>query len=149
MGLQGTGTQLSSYLTDGQALTPVEATQVKPVILVADDEAVVRTVLKSMLTRLGYEVMLACDAAEAINLYESHYSGIDLVLFDLYLPDMTGEMLYAQLRLIKPDTRAVLITGNCESDLLPDVVAAGVNGILGKPFDVAQLKEAVTGVLAA
>jgi CheY-like chemotaxis protein len=148
MGLQETGTHLSAYL-DGATLTadPVSEER-KRTILVADDEAVVRTVLKSMLTRLGYNVLLADSAAEAINVYESHYAGIDMVFFDLFLNDMTGDMLYAQLRLIHPGTRAVLVTGNCESELIPEIMASGADGILGKPFDVLQLKETIANVLA-
>ena len=127
-----------------------EVTQTaRPTILVADDEAVVRTVLKSMLTRLGYDVLLADNATEAISVYEAQHTGIDLVFFDLFLPDMTGDMLYAQLQLIDPTTRAVLVTGNCESELIPEIVAAGVDGILGKPFDVAELKARITHALAA
>jgi CheY-like chemotaxis protein len=153
VGLQGSGGQLSSYLGGTQNIKVDSAGLDNPParkrVLVADDEAVVRTVLKSMLTRLGYDVLLADNAGEAINIYESHYSTIDLVLFDMSLPDHTGDVLYAQLRLIDPTTRAILVTGNCESELVPEVVAAGVNGILGKPFDVAQLSDEVARALAA
>jgi CheY-like chemotaxis protein len=149
VGLQGNGGQLASYLGDPTLSAGLDNPPARRRILVADDEAVVRTVLKSMLTRLGYEVLLADNAAEAINIYESHYATIDLVLFDMSLPDQNGDVLYAQLRMIDPTTRAVLVTGNCEGELIPDVVAAGVNGILGKPFDVAQLRDEVNRALAA
>jgi CheY-like chemotaxis protein len=152
MGLQGTGTRLSSYY-GGRAVAP----DLPPLarsgvttglrVLVADDEAIVRTVLTSMLQRLGCTVLLAGSAWEAIKIYDSHYAGIDLVIFDLMLPDMTGEKLYDQLRLINPGCRSVLITGNCESELLPELLACGVSGILPKPFDVHELQSTVARVL--
>jgi DNA-binding NarL/FixJ family response regulator len=62
---------------------------------------------------------------------------------------MTGDLLYAHLRTINPDTHAVLVTGNCESELIPEMVAAGVDGILAKPFDVAELQGQISNALAA
>jgi len=151
MGLQGSGTQLSSYYRG-----PAPAGQLglstsgkAPSVLVADDEAIVRTVLTSMLTRLGCTVILADNAAAAISTYESRYAGIDLVIFDLMLPDMTGEKLFDHLRMVNPGARCVLITGNSESELLPSLVAGGVSGILPKPFDVHELQDELTRVLAS
>jgi CheY-like chemotaxis protein len=150
MGLQGSATQLSTYYRT-PALTPDPLSLGElgglPTVLVADDEAIVRTVLTSMLQRLGCRVLLADSAAEALRMYESHYSSIDLVLFDLMIPDMTGDRLYAQLRMVNPAARAVLITGNSESELLPQLITGGVNGVLPKPFDVHELQSELSRVL--
>ncbi|MDQ3024539.1 MAG: response regulator [bacterium] len=152
MGLQENGTRLSSYY-GGSALVaelpPVKGSSTSALtVLVTDDEAIVRTVLTSMLERLGCTVILTCSAPEAIRAYESHYTSIDLVLFDLMLPGMTGDRLYEQLRMINPACRAVLITGNSESELLPDLIASGVSGVLPKPFDVHELQAELSRVFA-
>jgi CheY-like chemotaxis protein len=145
MELQGANGNLTAQHAEPAGPATSEYT---PVVLVADDEAVVRTVLHSMLRRLGCDVMLAETGQEAIDVYAAGHRGIDMVIFDLFLPDMTGERLYGELRAINPQTRAVLTTGNCEHEMLDDLIAAGVSGILPKPFDVAMLRAQVGAVLA-
>lgn len=125
-------------------------TQSEPgTVLVADDEAVVRTVISSMLRRMGYTVVLAGDGAEALRIYAGRYHEIGAVIFDLMLPDMTGEQLYGQLRRVNPGLRAMLVTGASQSEMLPQLRFDGVSRILPKPFDYADLREALTETLAA
>src|SRR5688572_11467243 len=90
----------------------------KPTVLLADDEAIVRTVATTMLKRLGYDVILAAEGHEAIAVFAREHHNIDLVIFDLMLPDMSGEELYAQLRAISPGTPAMLTTGYSECEAL-------------------------------
>src|SRR5687768_8674645 len=144
-----TGTRTTSATADSFAQVFAPDTETPPTVLVADDEAVVRTVLNAMLRRLGCNVLLAGDGREAIDIYQSQHDAIDLVIFDLFLPDMTGELLYPKLRTINPQARTVLTTGNSESEMLGDLLAAGVCGILPKPFDVAQLRTQVERALAS
>jgi two-component system, cell cycle sensor histidine kinase and response regulator CckA len=152
MALQGNGTSLNAYYPGStfELLPPALAESGQPqTVLVADDEAIVRTVVTSMLRRLGCNVITACDGREALRTYAGSYSSIDLVIFDLMLPDMTGEELYRQLRLVNPRISAMLITGYSESHLLSELMREGVSGVLAKPFDIHELQTELGRVLAA
>ena len=147
----GTNMREQPSLTDFLKSSPLEMLPAtfQLTVLVADDEAIVRTVLSSMLRRLGCTVLLASDGAEAVRLYSTYYTEIGLVIFDLMLPDMTGEQLYDQLKRVKPDLRAMLVTGYGESSLLADLSLDGLGSVLPKPFDFRELQTAMDHTLAA
>src|SRR5688500_15362152 len=119
MEYQQNGSSVAAHSVGSTA--PLAGDAPMPTVLVADDEAVVRTVLNAMLRRLGCNVMLAGDGQEALEIYQSNFAEIDLVIFDLFLPDMTGELLFPKLRTINPQARAVLTTGHSESEMLADL----------------------------
>lgn len=91
---------------------------------------------------LGYDVLTATDADQAIDLFRVGGDAIELVLLDLGMPGMSGYETLAELQLIDADV-VVIITGlDPDEERLP-----GVAKILAKPFRPAQVVDAVRGVI--
>ena len=80
-------------------------------ILVVDDEAHIRDMTHTMLTRNRYRVILASDGAEAAMVYAQRAAEIRLVITDLNMPNLDGATLGRALRRINPATRLLVISG--------------------------------------
>jgi len=101
-----------------------------PVILLAEDEPVVRSVVDYALTRAGYTVIVAADGAEALAISRAYAGKIDLLLTDVKMPGLTGPELAAALLRERPGIRIVLMTGHSSGE----VPQPWREGILFKPF---------------
>ena len=112
-------------------------------ILVVDDEASIRTLVKTVLERAGYEVTTARDGREAISLLTT--SDYDVVLLDVIMPHISGLGVVDELRRNNNAVLAhtYLLTGG-DSDQFADLP---VRGIIAKPFDlnglIAQAKDCI------
>jgi PAS domain S-box-containing protein len=120
-------------------------------ILVAEDEESLRYLASTVLERLGYTVILAEDGLEAVNLFRVNQSRVDLVILDLVMPRYGGRDALELMRAIRPDLRALFVTGyDDETARAPDVNAA-VPGttLLQKPYRVDMLGSRVREMLDA
>ena len=72
-------------------------------ILVVDDENIMRTIAKATLESLGYEVLLAENGCEALDIVRAKSADIDLILLDLVMPVMGGRDCYRELRKCAPE----------------------------------------------
>jgi DNA-binding NtrC family response regulator len=99
-------------------------------VLVIDDEAGVRELLKSILERAGLKVVLASDGQQALETFRTMSDSITLALIDLTMPGLDGREALAAMRAVKPDLRAVLMSGYSPAD----IVNSDVHGFLQKPF---------------
>lgn len=115
------------------------------VILVAEDDVVVRNLINTVLTRCGYSLLLACDGLEAIKISRGYTGKIDLLLSDITMPRLDGLELVKQLRDERPGLKALLISGRTSSE-----VARGNTSFdfLAKPFLPAALKGRIEAILA-
>lgn len=115
------------------------------VVLVAEDDVLVRNLINTVLVRAGYSVLLAADGEEALQL-SRHYSGkIDLLLSDVMMPRMDGVALAARIREERPETLALLISGRMSSEI---VDGNALFDFLRKPFVPAQLKSKLEEILS-
>ena len=110
-------------------------------ILVVDDEKGVRTVLCKMLALRGHDAVEAASGAEALARVDTET--FDLVFTDQGMPEMSGRQLARALRRRFPDLPIVLITGDTDAGA-PD---EDVNLVLGKPFKLEHLDDAVRRLL--
>ena len=117
-------------------------------ILVVDDEAIVRDVLKRMLTKRGHEVITAAGAAEAIAYYREVGKEVALAIIDLRMPGMDGRECFQVLKAIHPGIRAILATGGGPEVSVQDLLDEGVVTLIQKPFEADQLDEAIQKALA-
>ena len=115
------------------------------VILVAEDDVVVRNLINTVLARSGYAVLLACDGMEAIQISRRHKGPIDLLLSDVTMPRMNGLELVKRLQQDRPGIKALLISGRTSSE-----VANGNTSFdfLAKPFLPAALRARIETILA-
>lgn len=106
-------------------------------ILVVDDEVDTCRNLADILTDLGYRVDCAHDGASALELVRRHV--YDLALLDLKLPGMDGLTLYRQIKLLRADTVAIIVTAYAGSGTAEAALAAGAWHVLPKPVDLPKL----------
>ncbi len=116
-------------------------------ILLVEDEAPVREVVRRALTAAGYAVLVARDGPEALGIGVGQLDSIDLVLTDMILPGMTGRDLAAALRKQRPGLRVMIMSGYT-GDTYPalEALPAGI-GYLEKPFSLADLRRKIREAL--
>jgi hypothetical protein len=114
------------------------------VILVAEDDVVVRNLVNRILTRAGYLVLIACDGVEAMEASDRYRGRIDLLISDVTMPRLGGVELVEQLRASRPGLKALLISGRTSSE----VAGNPMFDFLAKPFLPADLIARIDGILA-
>jgi CheY-like chemotaxis protein len=107
-------------------------------ILVVDDDPDLRTLVAELLSERGYAVVVACDGQDAVELLE-HGLRPCLIVLDLTMPRMDGWAFLAHLRKSARSAVPVLVTSAVVRDRPP----AGADAFLEKPYEAAQLREAV------
>jgi len=106
----------------------------RSVVLVVDDERIVRSMVSRLLRRLGYEVLLAADGTEGLRQYDAHAQDIDLVILDIVMPGMDGRQMLELLRLRDPSVPVVLCTGYSPNVTAEDRARLGVSALIRKPY---------------
>ncbi|MFN8389307.1 MAG: ATP-binding protein [Bdellovibrionota bacterium] len=112
-------------------------------ILVVDDEEAVRTIVQRSLEHLGYEVVVAKDGVEALELYASCPTTFHLVIIDMIMPHMAGDELYGRLRSINSSVGVLLASGYSSDARTRAVLDNGGLGFIQKPFAVEELAREV------
>jgi len=115
-------------------------------ILVVDDEDVVRQTARHTLERYGYEVLCAADGSAALELYRARAGEIIVVLLDLTMPVMNGEEALRQMQAIHPQVRVLLSSGYNEVEAVQRFAGKGLAGFIQKPYTAAALAEKVRDV---
>ena len=135
------------------ASTPAKVTPEEPrkhsdaTLLVVEDSADLRNLLRELLVDAGYQVMEAATYAAGVQLFESARDRISLIVADVCLEDGSGRELVRQLRAQKPGLKAILTTGydphqmRGKMDLQPDEL------FLAKPFQTDELFQAIESLL--
>ena len=119
------------------------------VILVVDDEEVVRSTAKATLKRYGYSVLVAEDGQRAVELFRAAPDQISLVLLDLTMPIMSGEETLRRLQEIRPDVPVILSSGYARADALRRCSSGKLAGFLEKPYAGLELVKEIRTVLAS
>ena len=117
-----------------------------PAILLVEDDAAVRRLLERTLSRHGWKILLAGGGIEALALALQYDGAIPLAIVDLVMPGVGGLDLGNQLRMDRPSTKVLYISGydSIESNVL-ERAAPWI--ILRKPFTAAELLDRVEGLL--
>jgi len=105
-------------------------------ILVVDDEKVVREGCRRVLTGKGFEVLLAENGQQAMDILAD--SPVDLILLDLKMPIMGGEEVLQQANTLYPDIPVIIITGHGTIDTAVDCMKQGAYDFITKPFQIDQ-----------
>jgi len=115
------------------------------VILVADDEALVRNLIALLLQHDGYCVLSAADGHEGLELSRKYPGAIDLLITDLQIPRLNGADLCAHLLEERPAIKVLVMSG---ADIT-EILSQNVNlPFLPKPFDGQTLRARVRAILA-
>jgi two-component system, cell cycle sensor histidine kinase and response regulator CckA len=116
-------------------------------ILLADDEESVRSMGRRLLERAGFEVVVASDGREALDVFARHREKIRLVILDMTMPHLDGEACYRELRRVDPAVRVIMTSGYNEQDVISRFVGKGLAGFVQKPYKAADLLPMIRKVL--
>ena len=120
-------------------------------ILVMDDEAIIRDVASGMLKYLGYDVVLAGDGEEAVDIYRKALetgNPIDAVILDLTIPGgMGGKEAIKQLMKLDSEINAIVSSGYSNDPIMSNPEKFGFKGIVKKPYRIQEMNEALRKLL--
>ena len=106
-------------------------------ILVVDDEESIRRLLQKELAAPGREIHVAADGAEALAQLRSHW--FDVVIMDLWLPDVSDLSLLIRTRESIPNVEVIMITGHGDVDIAVEAMKLGAYDFIRKPFNLDRL----------
>lgn len=111
----------------------------KPGVLVVDDDHLVRIMLQLGLERNGFDVWLATNGREAIDLYRAHREEIAVVLLDVRMPGLDGPATLDAMRRLNPEVRACFMSGDTGDYEPNDLLQRGGARVVAKPFLLDEL----------
>jgi two-component system cell cycle sensor histidine kinase/response regulator CckA len=158
----GEGTRFDIYLPRNRAAEeaasavlpgPGTAPELAPsrtgeTILLVDDEALVRRIGRTLLSKLGYKIIEAADGLEAVELCRARGEHIDLVLLDLTMPNLTGKETFARLHEMRPELPVLICSGYLvDLDEFTRECGACPEGFVQKPYSFEDMAEMVRRTL--
>ncbi len=118
-------------------------------ILIADDNAINRSVLRTLLMRMGYRPVEASNGAEALDRF--HSNPIDLIFLDIDMPEMTGIEVAKEIRSYESSCKSakarrtkveiVAVTANPDVDIRKRCQEAGMSGFIAKPINDPAIRQ--------
>jgi CheY-like chemotaxis protein len=116
-------------------------------ILVIDDEQGIRNLLDTLLSRKGYDVVLAASGRKGLELFRRERP--DVVVLDLNMPEMGGVAVLQQIRTLKPEQLVIVLTGAGTPEKEQQVHALGVSEFVEKEFSLHHLGDVLKRLLKA
>jgi len=108
-------------------------------VLLVDDEPMVRDLGNEILRSYGYQVVLACDGLEALEIYGNNGKEIDLVILDLLMPNLGGKETLVRLRELDPAAKVIICSGyGSRGNGLQQIITSRIN-MVHKPFKPEEL----------
>ena len=114
-------------------------------ILLVDDEQTVLESTRDLLSRIGYRVLTASNAEDAVKLFKE--STVDLVIIDMIMPRINGRELNAMLKKIDPKVKTLLSSGYSINDTVKSILDLGFQGFIQKPYTLNQISEKIREIL--
>jgi DNA-binding response OmpR family regulator len=114
------------------------------VVLLAEDEPMVRNMIRATLTAQGYFVIDAADGAQAVELSRTYEGTIHLLLTDLKMPNLDGAKAAGIISAERPGIRVLVISGHGSDEIRTNMAS---RAFLRKPFMPAVLREKIREVL--
>jgi signal transduction histidine kinase len=154
----GAGSEFRIYLpqADGVPVERVAASRASrppsfatgATILLVEDEDAVRRMAAHVLRQHGYQVLAAADASEALEHWRTRRADIDLLLTDIVMPGMAGNVLAGQLQADVPPLPVVYMSGYTDEPEVQAAISGGRAAFLAKPFTPAELLQAIEAEIA-
>jgi two-component system cell cycle sensor histidine kinase/response regulator CckA len=115
--------------------------------LFVDDEPLIRSVGEAMLSDIGFNVIIAIDGLDGLNLFKSNMDAISIVIMDLTMPNIDGDELFREIRKLRNDIPVIISSGYNESEIIARFTDVFPEGFLKKPYTARQLKEKIRALL--
>lgn len=149
---QGRGTLFHVYIPLGEEDIPLTAKSNElisgsGVVLVVDDEEMMRLTAREMLQYLGYEVLEAVNGKDGLDLFSKEHDRIDAVLLDMVMPVMDGHECFMEMKKIDPAVKVIISSGFILDHNLDEMKQVGLMGFIRKPYQSADLSRILAEVL--
>jgi len=122
-----------------------DLTSAQVVVLLAEDEQVVRNLVRTILTKAGYMVLDAVDGENALDVSRCYHGWIHMLLSDIKMPRMNGLELYDQITKERPGIKVLLMSGKTSGE--PLIIGKRIE-FLRKPFMPETLREKMSAMLS-
>ncbi|OPY68636.1 MAG: Blue-light-activated protein [Syntrophorhabdaceae bacterium PtaU1.Bin034] len=149
----GAGSTFTVYLPKAAPVADAETEEAKSLprgketILLIDDERPIVDAADRMISSLGYKVIGKVDSLEALRVFSENPAAFDLVITDQAMPKMTGLVLTAKIKTMRPDIPVILCTGYSDVISPEKAESLGIEGYVMKPLLKRELAEVVRRVL--
>lgn len=152
-------TDLTKNSLGGITSTPDSTTQTdkgnkavlsdKRLILVIDDDEIVRVLLSKMLEREGYSVIACADGLEGISIFRQYKDEIDMVLLDMIMPGMNGAETFMELKKLSNSIKALILSGYTKDDAVQQIMDNGGCGFIQKPVTHTRLFSEIERIISS
>ena len=116
-------------------------------VLIVDDERAVRQVLQEFLAGEGYDVTLAGNGGEALDVLRTLQP--EVVLLDVSMPGMDGAETLRRIVELRPALPVIMVTANADLDVTSSLLQMGAADYVPKPFELSYLSQTVSMLVAA
>lgn len=139
---------VSKNIVTSENVTEKQSFKGKGLILLIDDEEIIRKSGKQILEHINFEVITASNGLEGIELFKKFKNEIECVILDLIMPNMDGKEVFEHLIKLDENVNVILCSGYSESDIEKYFENKKISGILEKPYKINQLKEILSKTIA-
>jgi len=110
-------------------------------ILLIDDENIIRFVGKKLLEKLGYNVIVAENGKEGLDIFKKSYKNIDLVLTDLTMPKMNGFEAFIKMKEVDKNCKVIISSGLIRDEDFIKFKKEGIADFINKPYNISNLSK--------
>ncbi|MBO0996870.1 MULTISPECIES: response regulator [Bacillaceae] len=116
-------------------------------ILIVDDAAFMRMMIKDILSKNGFEIVgEAADGAQAVDKYKETLP--DLVTMDITMPEMDGITALKEIKKVNPQAKVIMCSAMGQQAMVIDAIQAGAKDFIVKPFQADRVLEAINKALS-
>ncbi|HEY5673168.1 MAG TPA: ATP-binding protein [Malonomonas sp.] len=149
----GQGSCFSVYLPLSESVQRLDAEQPLPraqgeLILLVDDNEGIVTLLREGLSAFGYRVDAYCSSQQALDAFRRQPAKYDLLLSDRMMPELSGQQLAEQVRLLRPEFPVLFMTGYDAAEDFSSPSLPGADPCLAKPVTASEVARRIVACLA-
>ena len=116
-------------------------------ILVVDDEAPIREIIKMSLEAHNYRVITACDGIDAFSVYAEHKLTVSLIILDLMMPSIDTATIIMTLKRMNPQVQIIAMSGLAPNQSIAAANPTNIQAFLAKPFTAHELLKVLHEVI--
>jgi len=117
------------------------------IILLIDDEEIIRMTSGEILNELGYEVLSAASGDEGITILKEKNNSISLVILDMSMPGKSGLEIYREIKEFMPSMKVLLTSGYREEEKVEQMLEEAKDGFIQKPYTIDELNNRLTAMI--